>query len=129
MRYQNSTKLLLIVLLFSFCCLFCGQSSAEQFVVVGQPELNIQIEGKGDFEFKVVKVKDKRFHDGLVPMITKGEIIALYVGSRKIELIDGKIVDGFLTTKIFGKVRILGVDNPFYLWVTPKQKKSLMKLK
>ena len=118
--------LLMILSAFSFSA-GCS-NKASQYVVIGQPELMIQIEGNGDFEFMVVEANDKRFSSP-VPMFNKGTITGLNIENQLIELLDGNITNGFIVTKDYGKVRILGVNNPVYLWVTPDQKDSLMKLK
>lgn len=124
-------KLAFLSLFLLVFCPLIKRSMAEQYVVVGQPELYIQIEGHGDFSYKFVVVNDKRFGSA-VPMITKitnGKISGLKVENHTIELIDGQVEDGFLQTKDFGKVRILGVGNPVHLWVTEEQKEKLMKFK
>ena len=64
-----------------------------------------------------------------MPMLNKGNISALKIEYQVIDLIDGEVIDGFLKTKDYGAVRMLGVGNPVYLWVTPEQRDRLMKLK
>lgn len=98
---------------------------AGEYVVLGQPEAKCQIEAKGELNMLFVEVDDKRFGSP-VPMINAGTITGLRIGNHKIELVDGKVEDGFVKTKHYGKVRILGISNPVYLWVTPEQKSKLM---
>jgi len=122
-------NLLKTILIFCFTILLSVSCSTlvDQDVVISPQELNCQIEAKGELGMKMVEIKHDNFN-GPQPMIEKGHITGFRINNNMIELLDGKIENGFLKTKEYGEVRIIGIGNPVFLWVKKSQKDKLLKL-
>ena len=115
-------------LVFMFTTIACAKKDS---LVIGQPDLSIQIEtGGGRIELSSVKVDDRRFGKGpcYVMRIQKGVVTKLMVGEKMMALANENIVDGFLQTKDYGRVIIIfGFGNPTHLLLeTADQKKKIM---
>ena len=136
MEKENIMKRYIIValgLLATLTLLISGytQQEKDNYVVLGYNDgLTAQIVAKGSFKFIVVKTNDtKRFSNGIVPMLDEGKIDQLYISKKNVPLVSKTIKNGFIQTKDYGKIRLLGVQNPFDMWVTHKQKEKLLKAK
>lgn len=137
MSMKNNVAFYLLLSVLAVVYLFSTSHSVysnENNKCVDNTELAFRCEGDGPWEFKfVMDLAGKKCgimsFKGPQPMPNKGKIAACYCGGNRIELESDEIIDGIISTKNYGKIKMYGIGQPFYLMLTSEQYEALKALK